>query len=128
MSCSNADTLISLYTGWGKDFAVFLDSDDGGKTSKERYQDKFGDIVKDRIFTYQDIDMQWTKKNMESIISNVDKLKIQQHVFPDMVEYSKKAYNKAIQELYMNNEKVELSQETINNFEKIYSFMKNLYK
>ena len=127
MSCSNADTLISLYTGWGKEFSVFLDSDDGGKTSKKRYEDIFGNIVEGRIYTYQDIDKNWTKKNMESIIDNVDKLKIQQHVFPSMKKYSKKSYNKAIQELYMNFEKVELSEETLNNAEKIYNFMKKLY-
>lgn len=127
MSCSNADTLISLYTGWGKDFFVFLDSDDGGKTSKKRYQEIFGNIVKDRIFSYQDIDNNWTKKNMESIISNSDKLKIQQSVFPDMKKYSKKSYNKAIQELYMNSEKVALSKETLDNVEKVYEFMKKLY-
>lgn len=126
MSCGNADTLISLYSGWGKNFSVFLDSDEGGKTSKKRYIDIFGSVVKDKIYTYQDIDPKWNKKNMESIIDNSEKLKIQQYVFPNMKKFSKKSYNKAIQELYMNFEKVELSEETLNNAEKVYSFMKKL--
>lgn len=128
MSCSNSDTLISLYSGWGKNFSVFLDSDEEGKSSKKRYEDIFGSIVDNKIFTYKDIDNQWNKKNMESIISHADKMKIQQKVFPNMKRYSKKSYNKAIQELYMNSEKVQLSTETIYNIEKTYNFMKALYK
>lgn len=127
MSCGNADTLISLYSGWGKSFSVFLDSDDEGKTSKKRYEEMFGSIVQNKIFTYQDIDSRWTKKNMESIIEHTEKLKIQQQVFPNTKKYSKKSYNKAIQELYMNSIKVNVSETTLNNMQKIYDFMKNLF-
>lgn len=127
MSCGNADTLISLYSGWGKEFSVFLDSDDEGKTSKKRYNELFGSIVQDKVFTYQDIDSRWIKKNMESIIGIADKFKIQKQVFPNMKKYSKKSYNKAIQELYMNSIKVNVSETTINNLNKVYDFMKNLF-
>ena len=128
MSCTNADSLISLYSGWGKDFCVFLDSDEEGKSSKQRYKNMFGDIVDNRIFTYEDIDKKWNKKNMESILDTKEKLKLQQKIFPNMQNYSKKSYNKAIQELYMNSERVELSKETIDKFEKIYVFMEELFK
>ena len=119
-------TLISLYLGWGKEFFVFLDSDKGGKEGKKNYLDKFGEVVSNKIFDYEDIDPSWKKKNIEKILPNSEKLLIQQKVFPNMVKYSKSSYNKAIQELYMNNIKIDLKQETINNFEKIYNFMKNL--
>ena len=63
---------------------------------------------------------------MESILSNKDKLIIQKHIFPNMKKYTKNSYNKAVQKLYMNSGKVHVSQETIENFEKIYNFMKEL--
>ena len=34
MNCTNSDTLISLYSGWGKDFCVLLDSDEAGENGK----------------------------------------------------------------------------------------------
>ena len=127
MNCSNSDTLISLYCGWGKEFFVFLDSDEGGQAGKKRYEDLFGSIVKDRLYTFYDVDPNWNKNNMESILPDSEKLKIQQYVFPDKLEYSKNSYNKAIQELLMNSTKIDISQDVIEKFEKIYAFMAKLY-
>lgn len=127
MNCSNSDTLISLYCGWGKEFFVFLDSDEGGQAGKKRYEDLFGSIVKDRLYTFYDVDPNWNKNNMESILPDSEKLKIQQYVFPDKFEYSKNSYNKAIQELLMNSTKIDISQDVIEKFEKIYAFMAKLY-
>jgi len=125
MSCSNADSLISLYTGWGKKFKVLLDSDAAAKTSKKRYEEIFDSIVLNKIFTLQDIDGSWKKKNMESILTNKDKLYIQQCCFPDSKKYSKGTYNKAIQELLMRKQKIEISDEVKEKFIKIYEFLKN---
>ena len=126
MSCSNVDTLISLYRGWGKEFAVLLDSDQAAKTSKKRYIDIFGKIVEDKLYTLDDINSDWGNKNMEKIISEDEKYKIQLKCFPDSAKYSKNLYNKAIQELLMRNEKIEISDETRENFKNIYKFLKSL--
>ena len=126
MSCSNADSLISLYSGWGKKFNVLLDSDDAAKTSKKRYEEMFGNIVYGKVHTLNDINEKWAKKNMESIIPNSERYKIQLNCFPDSKRYTKNLYNKAIQELLMCNKKVEISRDIIDNFEKIYNFLKEI--
>lgn len=128
MCCTNADTLISLYSGWGKEFFVFLDSDEGGQKGKKRYKEQFGAIVENRIYSFEDIDSGWNKDNMESILENSEKLKIQQSIFPNMKRYSKKAYNKAIQELYITSTLINIPNNIIERFEKIYNFMRDLYK
>lgn len=128
MCCTNADTLISLYSGWGKEFFVFLDSDEGGQKGKKRYKEQFGAVVENRIYSFEDIDSSWTRDNMESILENSEKLKIQQSIFPEMKRYSKKAYNKAIQELYTTSTSIDISEAIIEKFRKIYEFMENLYK
>lgn len=128
MNCTNADTLISLYSGWGKEFFVFLDSDEGGQKGKKRYEEQFGAVVNNRIYSFTDIDSSWTRNNMESILENSEKLKIQQSIFPDMKRYSKNAYNKAIQELYTTSTEINVPSNIIKKFEKIYNFMSNLYK
>lgn len=40
MNCTNSDTLISLYSGWGKDFLVLLDSDEAGEDGKKKIYKK----------------------------------------------------------------------------------------
>lgn len=126
MSCSNADSLISLYSGWGKKFDVLLDSDDAAKTSKKRYEEMFGNVVYGKVHTLNDINEKWSKKNMESIIPNSERYKIQLNCFPDSKRYTKNLYNKAIQELLMCNKEVEISRDIIDNFEKIYNFLKEI--
>ena len=126
MNCTNSDTLISLYSGWGKDFLLLLDSDEAGEEGKKRYKNIFGPLVENKIFTFSDIDSVWKKKNMESILDNKEKLKIQQEIFPTSKKYSKNTYNKAIQELLMTNRKIEISDEIKNKFIKIYDFLDNL--
>ncbi len=127
MSCNNADTLISLYNGWGKNFIVFLDSDDAGKTSKKRYEDQFGAIVEGKIITLNDIDSSWKKKNMESILDNKIKLFIEKSCFPDKQKYTKNLYNKAIQELLMCNKEINIPNDVKKSFEKIYDYLNNYY-
>ena len=127
MSCNNADTLISLYNGWGKNFIVLLDSDDAGKTSKKRYEDQFGSIVEGKIITLNDIDSSWKKKNMESILDNKIKLFIEKSCFPDKQKYTKNLYNKAIQELLMCNKEINLPDDVKKSFEKIYDYLNNYY-
>lgn len=85
-------------------------------------------MINNRLYTFSDIDSNWKKKNMESILSNSEKLKIQQYIFLDSKKYTKNMYNKAVQELLMTNHKVEVSAETKENFIKIYEFLRNLIK
>jgi len=122
MSCGNVDTLISLFYSWGKDFILLLDSDIEAQSSKKRYQEMFGGIVKERIYTLADINPAW-KKTMEMILTNDQRLKLQQALFQSK-KYSKKTYNKAIQELLMTKNKIEVEKEVIASFMEIYNFIK----
>lgn len=90
---------------------------------KKRYIKSFGPLVDNKLYTFSDIDSTWKKKNMESILSNSEKLKIQQYIFPNSKRYTKNMYNKAIQELLMTNQKVPVSTEVKENFLKIYEFL-----
>ena len=127
MSCNNVDTLISLFYSWGKEFIVLLDSDDTAQRSKERYNELFGEIVKNRIFMLKDINPKW-KKSLEDIISKPQQLEIQKQLFPDSKKYSKKMFNKAIQELLMTRRKISLPETIISDFDSIYLFITSKIK
>jgi predicted ATP-dependent endonuclease of OLD family len=115
------DNVIRLYLAWGREFIVILDSDTEGDAQKTRYEDLFGVLVGDRIFTLRDIDPAF-KKNMEQVLPQADRLLIQTTAYPATVSYKKTHFNRAIQELYLTNRISTISATTIANFEKILEF------
>ena len=128
MSCESAHNLISLYTGWGKNAIVVLDSDSAGTNSKKNYNTKYGPLIDGKLITFRDINAKWSGKCMEKIIPKQERLLIQQMCYPDSVTYNKKLFNKTLQELLMTNKKVNVSKETINNFEIIYNYLSDKLK
>lgn len=128
MSCDSAHNLISLYAGWGKNAVVVLDSDSAGEDSKKEYSKKFGPLVDGKLITFKDINKKWSGKCMEKILTKQEKISIQQMCYPDSKTYSKKLFNKALQELLMTNKKVNISEETLNNFETIYNYLSDKSK
>ncbi|AFZ59907.1 hypothetical protein H6G54_03220 [Anabaena cylindrica FACHB-243] len=49
-------------------------------------------------------------------------IKIQMSVYPDGKTFKKTHFNRAIQELYVNNQQIELSKSTKDKFQKIFDF------
>ncbi len=128
MSCDSAHNLISLYAGWGKNAVVVLDSDSAGEDSKKEYLNKFGPLVEEKLVTFKDINKKWSGKCMEKILSKQERISIQQMCYPDSKTYNKKLFNKSLQELLMTNTKVNVSEETLKNFEIIYNYLSDKLK
>lgn len=124
---TNMETLISLYLGWGVKFFVLLDSDNEGYAQKKRYIDLFGESLKELIITYADIDNNWSNMAVENIFSEDDKTSIHESLYPLENKFTKKIFNRCIQELYISNKQVKLSEETIINFSKIVTFFKHRF-
>ena len=122
-SSSSLDTLISLYIGWGKKFIILLDSDEEGENQKKRYQEKFGILVENVVFTLKDIDNKWQKKELEDLISQTELLKFQQTAYPSTTSYNKTQFNRAIQENLINKKKFKFLDETVENFKTILHFL-----
>jgi len=121
------DSAIRLYLAWGRNFIVLLDSDEGGRTQKERYQKTFGILVENKIFSLEDINTKWKKKTMEGLFTDSEMDIIQRQSYPDSLKYNKKHFNRAIQEAYLNNKIINLSKTTKSNFERVIEFCnKNL--
>jgi predicted ATP-dependent endonuclease of OLD family len=124
-SASNMQTIISLYLGWGKNFLVILDSDKEGIKQRERYLDLFGESLSSKIISYEEISSEWKKYAIEKLISEEDRLKIQQECYPETSKYDKKNFNRSIQELLIKKTKVTLSEFSTNNFKEIFDFIKS---
>ncbi|MBE5820094.1 MAG: hypothetical protein E7310_04720 [Clostridiales bacterium] len=125
LSSGSLDNLISLYIGWGKNFMVLVDSDQEGSIQKERYIEKFGTLIEDRIFTYEDINIKWKNLAIEKIIGETECLGIQLDAYPESNEFDKKVFNRSIQEKLIKQEVNEFSKETIDKFNTIIGFLKD---
>jgi 5S rRNA maturation endonuclease (ribonuclease M5) len=122
LASTSLDNLISLYIGWGRNFIILLDSDNSGKKQKDRYTEKFGSLLENRIFTYEDIDVTWKNVAMERIIGEEECLKIQLNSYPESEKFNKKIFNRSIQEMLIKGEEYKFSNITKDKFKKILSF------
>ncbi len=117
------DAPIQLYLAWGRNFVALLDSDEAGAKEKLRYQDKFGGLVTDRIFTLSDINTTWSKLSMESLFSEKEKIRIQNFAYPGASKFSKTHFNRAIQEAYLTGKDLKITKTTVSKFQKIADFL-----
>ena len=100
----------------GRNFLILLDADEAGVKSKDEYIDKFGDIVKGNIVTYEDLVPSIEKHVMEDIFDADEKLTITQLGNSTLTKYHKKTFNMAIQNLLITNTKITLSEQTKTKF------------
>lgn len=122
----NLDSIISLFLGWGKRFIVLLDSDKEGKKQKERYLDNYGLILEEHLVSYDDIDIEWSNFGLEKLLEKEDKMNILKCVFPESKKFSKKNFNRAIQEILVNEQKIELNSLSMNRIKKVVSYISSM--
>ncbi|BAY15831.1 DNA replication and repair protein RecF [Anabaenopsis circularis NIES-21] len=117
------DTVIRLYSAWGRNFIVLLDSDAEGRKQKTRYQEVFKGIIQDRLFLLEDVDNSWSNYAMEKLFDSNDLLNIQKSVFAETQNFDKKQFNIAIQENLAKRVAIPLSNTTIGKFKKLLNFL-----
>lgn len=122
MGAGGLDDVIRLYCAWGRNFIILLDSDVEGEKQKKRYKEKFNGLVVNRLFTLGDIDAFWKGKEIEELISKEDVVKLQK-TCQNNGKFSKKNLHFSIQELLVNNQKLDLSGSTTNNVRRILEFL-----
>ena len=119
------DSAIQLYVAWGRNFIVVLDSDSEGVTQKHRYQDRFGPLVQNRIFTLGDLDANWTGKSIEALFENGDALSVQKHAYAGESTFNKTHFHRSIQELIATKIAPSLCPATIANFSRLFEAIRN---
>ncbi len=122
------DEAIRLYLAWGRQFIILLDSDKSGAKEKERYHGLFGALVKGRIFSLEDVEPAWKKKELENLLDSADRDLIQRTSYPTATKFNKTHFNRAIKELFLTNDVLSLSATTISNFQQILKFCEEQLK
>ena len=115
--------IIRLYLSWGKKFIVIIDGDKAGKSAKKRYEEDFGDVLKDKIFTLDDVLNNGNNIQTESLIDEGDKNTISEQIFGQKSK-AKNILNWGINQALAQEIKIELSEVTKNNFRGVFDFIK----
>lgn len=123
LSCEKLYPLIQHYLAWGKNFIIMLDGDKAGIEAKKEYIEQFGNILKDKIYSYQDISNLAKSGKLENYITKEDKIKLQQTANSSCKTYNKKAFNRTLQELYLTQKSFNFSDESKNNIKTILDFI-----
>ncbi len=122
-SVTKYEDLFRLYLAWNKKLLAVFDSDRQGKKEQSRYLNSVSIELKDSIFTLDEIEESWKNMTTEDLFSQQDRLLVINTLFPKEKVYNKSKFNTAIQELFINNSKVALSDETTQNFVKVFNFL-----
>lgn len=125
--CEKNHSVIQLYMAWNKPYMILLDADKAGVKAQQTYLKIFGDIIAKNIKTYNDLNSEIGTVTMENIFSEEEKISISKHFDPTLNSFKKSAFNTAIQSALINKEKIELSDETVNKFDKLLGQL-NSYK
>ncbi len=115
--------IIATYLAWGKEFTILLDGDKAGEDAKTRYIKEFGEIVRSRIITLKDIDVTFNHPT-EALFKTSEQLDIIHGFDPNETVFHKSKFNTAIQNLFIQEQPIELSAETKDKFKKIFEFIK----
>mgnify|MGYP001620150677 CR=1 FL=1 len=123
--------VFRLYLSWNRDFVSLFDSDSPGNKAKERYIEEIGPDVVNRLFTFKDVDNKWENLQTENLFLDEEKIEIIMICFEDHKKengYNKSKFNTAIQQLYIDEQKINLSKKTKDNFIKVFKFLINKLK
>lgn len=128
VGAGNVNVIVSVLIGWGCDFKVILDYDKAGFVECEKLVDNLNlEINKDIFFvnckaTYDNKDKEVYKYSqfVESLISDEDKSKFSISYLDNKTMAAKEFYDK------VKCKSVHLSDETVNNFKKLFACMEVL--
>ena len=128
VGAGNVNVIVSVLIGWGCDFKVILDDDKAGFVECEKLVDNLNlEINKDIFFvnckaTYDNKDKEVYKYSqfVESLISDEDKSKFSISYLDNKTMAAKEFYDK------VKCKSVHLSDETVNNFKKLFACMEVL--
>ena len=125
------ENIFCEYLATNKKFVAIFDADSAGKKEKERYLDDVSVELEKNIFTLEDVKSSFKGFQIEKLFfiggKTDDRLIIQKKVFSNDKRYNKGHFNKAVQEIFINNTEISLTKTTQNNFKAVFDFIQEKF-
>ncbi len=122
-SANRNNQIIAMYLAWAREFTILLDGDSAGVKAKDGYLKEFGKILSDKIITLKDIDESYTFAT-EELFTKEEQMLMINSWDPEATSFNKSKFNTAIQNLYINEVVISVSETTKQKFIKILEFLK----
>jgi len=88
------------------------------------YERDFGILLKNKVFTYQDIDSTWVNYKIEDLYSQNDRDKVMKSIKPNFTAFSKDLFHQEIQNLMAEKKDLGFEDYTKEKFKKVIEFLK----
>lgn len=125
-SVDKYEPILRLGMATNKSYICLFDGDHAWGRAKNNYIKNLWDELLTRIFTLKDIEPEiFSWFTTEDLFSEGDKLAITKLLFPGENKFDKSKFNAGIQHLYITRERFKLSEQTLENFKKIFDFIGN---
>lgn len=123
-SVDKYDPILRLEMAMNKTYICLFDGDHAGENAKRKYIKNLWDEILNKIFTLKDIEPEsFSWFVTEDLFSEEDKILITQLLFPEENKFDKSKFNAGVQHLYITRNTLPLTEETIRNFWKVFSFI-----
>ena len=107
------DPVIALYLAWARDFIVLLDSDTEGANQMARYQERFGDVVNNRIFLLSDLEPSMSGKSLDKVFTKQDRAGVIAAFAGVGTVDTKSSFHRCLQEAVASKTNVALEADTV---------------
>lgn len=132
-SASNLETLISLHIGWGAKTTVLLDNDEEGRTAMKKYKTLYP-IIENQIVNFSLLSSEYNFE-FEDLFANDDKKLLYEIANGNKStgQVTKKQLQQSLAVVLYNTEKQaklksKITQDTLQNFQKLLDKVDNLLK
>lgn len=103
------DEVVRLYLGWGRNFVVLLDSDQGGRDAGKHYGRAFGRVAEDRLLSLGDLSKMPTAKGIETLLEESDRLAFQKLIDAKAARWNKRMWSQGVEHALATGTAVVLS-------------------
>lgn len=121
------ENVFREYLAHNRKFIAIFDDDQEGRKAKENYIEKISQELRERVFTLKNVHADFDGYTTENLFTDDDQKKIIANYKNGGGEIGKKDINLAIQQLFIQGEKIELSEKTKENFKRVFEFIKSKF-
>lgn len=118
------ESLIRLYESWNREYLVLRDADAAGKKAIEKYTDIFP-FIKKKAYTLSDVFLDNNIQVLEDLFTSDERIAITKIARENATKYKKEDFNSGIRHLLFQSMQFDLSEETLDNFKMIFTFLSN---
>lgn len=113
------DEVIRLYLGWGRNFVILLDSDQGGRDAGRHYAKEFGRTAGDRVLDLATVSGMKSARGIETLLEDEDRLAFQKLIEANAIKWNKRMWSQGVEHALASGTFLQLSDQSLQRLKKV---------